>query len=140
MSAVNIHVSFSLLLTYMKLCTIVFLGKLREQWQKIFCSKMFREGKIGQNNSLLYLLFFYCFPKILGGQTSFRAGRPLPHSRGKERLNRKIRAVLRLCECILSKLLCNLRLPNFMEKLKNISLFQFSSFKLKNVATHSNMQ
>ena len=42
LSAVNIDVSFSLLLTHMKFCTIVYsLGELREKWQKIFCKKMF---------------------------------------------------------------------------------------------------
>ena len=57
LSAVNIDVSFSLLLTHMKLCTIVFPGRTQGEVAENFPLENVLRGEIGQNNSLLYLLF-----------------------------------------------------------------------------------
>ena len=66
LSAVNIDVSFSLLLTHMKLSTIVFSGRTHGEVAENFpLENVLRRGGggggIGQNNSLLYLLFFRKF-------------------------------------------------------------------------------
>ena len=61
LNAVNIDVSFSLLLTHMKLCTIVFPGKTQGEVTENFPLENVLRGEIGQNNSLLYLLFFLLF-------------------------------------------------------------------------------
>ena len=66
LSALNIDVSFSLLLTHMKLYTIVFPGRTQGEVTENFPLENVLKGGgggggVGQNNSLLYLLFFLKF-------------------------------------------------------------------------------